>query len=56
MGNYSEGGQNPHPFDKLRAGSLAKDARRVGQPLASLDIRLVILYIQSVLKETLWPN
>src|SRR6267154_1222819 len=27
------GSQNPHPFDKLRAGSLAKDARRVGHPL-----------------------
>jgi len=26
------GGQNPHAFDKLRAGSLAQDARRVGHP------------------------
>ncbi len=24
--------KNPHPFDKLRAGSLAKDARRMGHP------------------------
>jgi integrase/recombinase XerD len=24
--------KNPHPFDKFRAGSLAKSARRVGQP------------------------
>jgi S-adenosylmethionine:tRNA ribosyltransferase-isomerase len=26
------GNQNPHPFDKLRAGSLAKNARRMGHP------------------------
>jgi S-adenosylmethionine:tRNA ribosyltransferase-isomerase len=26
------GDQNPHPFDKLRAGSLAKNARRMGHP------------------------
>ena len=25
-----------HPFDKLRAGSLAKNARRVGQPVPVL--------------------
>ncbi len=28
----SAGTQIPHPFDKLRAGSLAKSARRVGHP------------------------
>ncbi len=27
-----QGSKNPHPFDKLRAGSLAKNVRKVGQP------------------------
>src|ERR1700722_6030017 len=35
--------QNPHPFDKLTAGSLAKSARRVGAPIA---FSLPISYLQ----------
>src|SRR5208337_1709986 len=30
--------QNPHPFDKLRAGSPARDAGRVGHPLNSFRV------------------
>jgi hypothetical protein len=30
---YGQRESNPHPFDKLRAGSLAENARRVGHPL-----------------------
>ena len=33
--------QNPHPFDELRAGSLAKDARRVGHPESSRVLRVI---------------
>jgi len=34
----TEEGQNPHPFDKLRAGSVAEDATRVGHPqIVGLD-------------------
>ena len=32
QGIIVRGGQSPHPFDKLRAGSVAKDATRVGHP------------------------
>ncbi len=31
--------QNPHPFDKLRAGSVAQDATRVGHPLNQFRVR-----------------
>jgi glycosyltransferase involved in cell wall biosynthesis len=41
-GEILEGiGQNPHPFDKLRAGSLAQNARRMGHPLLPPLFRVV---------------
>jgi S-adenosylmethionine:tRNA ribosyltransferase-isomerase len=43
--------QNPHPFDKLRAGSLAKDARRMGHPAPAG--RIEVLLTRQVLQE---PN
>jgi len=43
--------QNPHPFDKLRASSLAKNARRVGHP--GVAGRIEVLLTRQVLQE---PN
>jgi S-adenosylmethionine:tRNA ribosyltransferase-isomerase len=45
--------QNPHPFDNPRAGSLAKDARRMGHPAASLLGRIEVLLTRQVQPE---PN
>ncbi len=42
--------QYPHPFDKLRAGSLAKSARRVGHPAAG---RIEVLLTRQLQQE---PN
>jgi acetylornithine deacetylase/succinyl-diaminopimelate desuccinylase-like protein len=39
----NDGDQNPHPFDKLRAGSLAENARRVGHPLSLGTSRPLVL-------------
>jgi S-adenosylmethionine:tRNA ribosyltransferase-isomerase len=44
------GSQNPHPFDGLRASSLAKNARRVGQPGGG---RIEVLLTRQFLRE---PN
>jgi S-adenosylmethionine:tRNA ribosyltransferase-isomerase len=43
--------QNPHPFDKLRAGSLAKNARRMGHPAP--EGRIEVLLTRRVRQE---PN
>jgi UDP-N-acetylmuramate--alanine ligase len=39
MEQLTNGGQNPHPFDKLRAGSVAQNATRMGHPLSRFRVR-----------------
>jgi len=39
MGHPTDESQNPHPFDKLRAGSVAQDATGVGHPLNRFQVR-----------------
>jgi len=60
MGNYSEtdceGWESYSRDEESKPPLLAKGREKWGTPRFRVDNGLGILYIQFVLKETLWPN